>query len=154
MKYFLRISLAVFSALFACQLFAQTGGSIDQYLGTKPNVVVISNSQDGVAFPQDLKFSTTPSRKNELWVLNYGDYNAGGYMVLFFNAGKANQKSQLRHDSHAQHFMIYPTAFAFGTSDSEYFATIGEALNNTGDATSTFMGPVLWDSDTTKYARI
>ncbi len=155
MRNFLRFGIIAF--IFCCytsNLFAQTGSSIDKYLGASTKLTVIGSASDNLAVPQDLKFSPVPSRKNELWVVNYGDYNKGGNMVIFYDAGKPTQWSEYRHDSHSQHFMIYPTAFAMGSPDSGYFSTTGEALNNTGDPTSTFMGPVLWDSDTTKFARI
>src|SRR5205807_8215215 len=81
-------------------------------------------------------------------------FNNGGNMVIFYDAGKPSQWSEQRHDIYSQHFMIFPTAFAMGSPDSGYFTTIGEPLNNTQDPTSTFMGPTMWDSDTTKFARI
>ncbi|MFI5264075.1 MAG: T9SS type A sorting domain-containing protein, partial [Candidatus Kapaibacterium sp.] len=154
MKYFLRFCYAL--SLIACTspLFAQTGNAIDKYLAGIPQPTIIGSASDNLAVPQDLKFSPVPSRKNELWVVNYGDYNIGGYMVIFYDAGKPTQHSEYRHDSHSAHFMVYPTALAMGSPDSAYFSTIGEALNSVGDNTSTFMGPVLWDSDTTKFARI
>ena len=154
MKYFLRLSFTLSFIACASPLFAQSGSAIDQYLAGSPQITIIGTTADGLGVPQDLKFSPVPSRKNELWVVNYGDYNVGGYMVIFYDAGKATQRSEYRHDSHSAHFMVYPTALAMGSPDSAYFSTIGEALNSVGDNTSTFMGPVLWDSDTTKFARI
>src|SRR5438874_9807048 len=151
------MKVALFSLVFACcccSLFGQTGAAIDKYLNATAKLTTIGTSGDQLSEPQDLKFSPVPSRKNELWVVNYGNFNAGGYMVIFYDAGLPSKCSQYRHTSHSQHVMIYPTAFAMGSPDSGYFSTTGEALNNQNDPTSTFMGPVLWDSDTTKFARI
>ena len=155
MKYFFRIAIAGF--FFCCcieNVFSQTGSAIDKYLGNTPKLSVIATSSDNISVPTDLDFSPVPSRKNELWVVNYGTYNSGGNMVIIYDAGKPTQWSEQRHDVYSQHFMIAPTALAMGSADSGYFATTGEVLNNTNDPTSTFMGPVLWDSDTTKFARI
>ncbi len=139
----------------AVELSAQNGAAaIDKYLNASAKLTTIGSTADKISVPQDLKFSPVPSRKNELWVVNYGTFSLGGNMVIFYDAGKPTQTSEYRHDSHAQHFMIQPTALAMGSPDSGYFATIGDALNNQGNQTSTFMGPVLWNSDTNKFARI
>jgi hypothetical protein len=154
MKYCIRLCFLVALVLCTGDVFSQTGSAIDKYLGGVPQVTIIGTAGDNLSVPQDLKFSPVPSRKNELWVINYGDVNNGGYMTIFYDAGKATQRSEYRHDIYSYHFMVLPTALAMGSADSGYFATIGEALNSNGDVTSTFMGPVLWDSDTTKFARV
>src|SRR5690242_2278334 len=119
MKHLLRI--VVFAFYFCCcssSLFSQTGSGIDRYLNATVKPTVIGSSGDQLSVPMDLKFSTVPSRKNELWVVNYGDFNNGGNMVIFYDAGLPTQWSEYRHDSHSQHFMIYPTAIAMGSPDS------------------------------------
>ena len=73
-----------------------------------------------------------------------------GSVVIFHNAGKTNQSSQFRRDSHAGHFMIRPSAIAIG--DNGNFATVQE-VQNTNSQSPTFMGPALWSTDTSIFAR-
>jgi hypothetical protein len=72
-------------------------------------------------------------------------------MVIIYNAGETNQSSQYRMDTHTGHFMIYPSGIAFG--DNGNFANVNE-IKSTAGPTSTFMGPALWTSDTSIYARV
>jgi hypothetical protein len=74
----------------------------------------------------------------------------GASMVLLFDAGKPTQTHQFRRDSHNEHFMARAVAMAF--SDKDYFVTAQE-IKNTASASSTFMGPALWSSDTAIFAR-
>ncbi len=110
-------------------------------------MTVIGSSSNLVNQPRDLDFKPN---SNELWVCNYGT-SAGGSMVVFFDAGQGNQTSQYRKDSHSGHFMIYPSAIAFG--DIGQWAGVNE-IQNTNPSSATFMGPGLWLSDTSIFARV
>ena len=120
---------------------------IDNYLVGTPTFTTIATSANSVNMPRDLDFKPNT---HELWVANKGN-TAGGSMVIIYNAGETNQSSQLRMDSHTGHFMIYPSAIAFG--DNGNLGNVNE-IKNTAGPTSTFMGPALWSSDTSIYARV
>lgn len=120
---------------------------IDNYLSGTISYSVIGTSADGVNSPRDLDFKPN---SNELWVVNKGT-SSGGSVSIFYKAGEAGQTSQYRKDSHSDHFMIYPSAIAFG--DDGRWAGISE-IKNTASASSTFMGPALWSSDTSIFARV
>lgn len=142
----------VIAALFCCCcsiVFAQEH-ALDRYLNRSPVLTTIASAADNVSAPQDLDFCRQPGREHELWVINRGDAN-GGTVVIVYDAGKPTQKTEFRHDSHAGHFMVYPTAIAMG--DNGNFGTTGEILNTNGHPTSTFMGPTLWTTDTSVFAR-
>jgi hypothetical protein len=72
-------------------------------------------------------------------------------MVIFYNAGEQNQSFQKRKDSHSNHFIVYPSAIAFG--DNGEWVSVQEIQNST-QSTTTFMGPSLWLQDTAIYARV
>lgn len=95
----------------------------------------------------DLDF--VPKRPNELWVLNRE--TNGGSVVIYFNPGQPNQTQQFRRDSHNEHFMARAVALVFG--DNDYFVT-AQDIKNTASPESTFMGPALWSSDTSIFARL
>ena len=154
MKLFLKTCLLLCCCCCFSNLFAQTGSAVDKYLSNTSKLTIIGSASNNLSVPQDLDFSPIPSRKNELWVINKGDANLGGNIVIFYDAGTPTQHSEYRHDSHSAHFMLYPSAIAMGSKDSGYFGTAGEGLNSNGNTTSTFMGPVLWNSDTSFFARI
>ena len=120
---------------------------LDQYLNGPYNLTLIGDSADRLLSPRDLAFKPNT---DELWVVNKGDLN-GGTNVIFYHAGLPGQVSEYRKDSHTSHFMLLPTALAF--SDIGEFATTGESQSSNGGA-STFMGPVLWSTDTDIFARV
>jgi hypothetical protein len=129
-----------------CNVYAQKS-NIDNYFTGTNTFTEIAGPSHGLSAPHDLDF--VPNRPNEWWVLNK-EAN-GGSVVILFNAGLSNQTHQFRRDSHHGHFMVKAVALAFGAN--EYFATAQEVLNTVGDATTTFMGPALWNSDTSIFAR-
>ncbi len=120
---------------------------IDRYLVDSLKYTVIGTSADRLSQPRDLDFKHF---SNELWVVNYGTAN-GGTNVIFYNAGQPNQRSEYRKDSHSSHFMCYPSALSFG--DDGRWASVGEIQSTAGPG-STFMGPSLWSSDTSIFARV
>ena len=133
--------------LSSTTVFCQTN-FIDKYLTDPLTYTVIGTTTSSLNQPRDLDFKPNT---NELWVCNYGTAS-GGSMVIFYNAGHPNQTSQYRKDTHSEHFMAFPSAFAF--SDIGEWAAVGELKNNTGSATSTFMGPSLWLGDTNIFAKV
>ncbi|CAN5613370.1 hypothetical protein BH11BAC1_BH11BAC1_21570 [soil metagenome] len=120
---------------------------LDNYIGSAVTLTIVGSSTDQLSQPRDLDFKPNT---NELWVINYGNSD-GGNTVIFYNAGLSNQTSEYRKDTHTSHFMIYPSAMAFG--DDGKWAAVSE-IQNTAGASSTFMGPALWLSDTNIFARI
>ncbi|MBL7681891.1 MAG: T9SS type A sorting domain-containing protein [Flavipsychrobacter sp.] len=120
---------------------------LDKYLTGSNTFKVIGNASSNLTAPHDLDF--VPERPGELWVLNK-ELN-GGSVVIFFDAGKPTQFSQFRRDSHNDHFMANAVAIAMGNNGT--FCSAQE-IKNTSSPTSTFMGPALWSSDTSIFARI
>jgi len=120
---------------------------IDNYLWGAITYTTIADNSNQVLSPRDLEFKPNT---DELWVVNESD-NSGGTNVIIYHAGLPSQVAEYRKDSHTSHFMLIPAAFAF--SDIGEFATVGEAQSSNGGA-STFMGPVLWSSDTNIFARV
>lgn len=120
---------------------------LDNYIGNTVTPTVIASSINQVNQPRDLDFKPN---SNELWVVNYGTAS-GGTNVIFYNAGLTNQSSQYRKDTHTSHFMRYPSAMAFG--DDGKWSAVSE-YQSTNGGTSTFMGPGLWLSDTSIFARV
>lgn len=142
-----KILLCAASLLFLAQKQTVAQSVLDQYFSGTNTFKVIGNSSDGLVNPQDLDF--VPGRPNEWWVINY-EANSGS-AVIFYNADKSTQKSEFRRDSHSGHFMIRPSAIAIG--DNGNFATTQE-VQNTNPNSPTFMGPALWSSDTSIFARM
>lgn len=143
--------LALFLAT-CCGSMAIAQESIDSYLNHSIKLTVIAKASDGLNTPYDLDFHPDAQHPFELWVLNRGT-NYMGSTVTLYNAGTASQKANYLQDSYNGHFMTYPSAIAFG--DNGNFATTQEILNTSGGpGTSVFMGPTLWSSDTTIYARV
>lgn len=119
---------------------------IDSYLKATPVYTTIGSSANKVSAPRDLDFKPGT---NELWVLNNGTSSVpGSATVTFYNAGKSNQFSRWRRDSNAGHFLRMGSAIAFG--DNGLWANSNES-DNGGD---NFMGPALWPSDCTIYAKV
>lgn len=126
--------------------FTNAQNAIDKYLTGTNNFKVIGNASDGLINPQDLDFEPGT---NTWWVLNY-EGNTGS-VSIFFDADKSTQTSDFRRDSHAGHFMIRASAIAIGDNGS--FATVHE-VQNTNSQSPTFMGPALWSTDTSIFARL
>ncbi|MBW7940963.1 MAG: T9SS type A sorting domain-containing protein [Candidatus Kuenenia stuttgartiensis] len=120
--------------------------AIDKYLTGTNNFKIVGGASDGLLNPQDLDFEPGT---DTWWVLNY-EGNTGS-VSIFFDANKSTQTSDFRRDSHAGHFMIRASALAIG--DNGNFATVHE-IQNTNSASPTFMGPALWSTDTTIFARM
>jgi hypothetical protein len=132
--------------LYACSaVFAQS--ELDKYIAGPNTFTVVGNASNNLTSPHDLDF--VPGRPGEWWVLN--KESGGGSVVIFFDAGKSTQFSQFRRDSHNDHFMANAVAIAMG--DNGNFCSAQE-IKNTASASSTFMGPALWSSDTSIFARI
>lgn len=145
----LRCSLVILMCCCWLSVFAQH--PLDRYLAGTPTPTTIGTSTNaGLLKPVDLEFNLKPGRRHELWVLNRDD-NAGSSMSIFYHPGTPEQVIEKRKDSHRGHFMKNCPAFAM--SDTGDFTTVAEILNSTGHATETFMGPVLWTSDTSVFAR-
>jgi len=82
-------------------------------------------------------------------VLNNGTSSTpGSATVTFYNAGKSNQLARWRRDSNSGHFLRMGSAIAFG--EKGLWANSNES-DNGGD---NFMGPALWPSDSTIYAKV
>ncbi len=145
----LRCSLLLLMCCCTLSAFAQH--PLDRYLAGAPTPTIIGTSSNaGLLKPVDLEFNLKPGRRHELWVLNRDDAE-GSSMSIFYHAGKPEQVIEKRKDSHRGHFMVNCPAFAM--SDTGDFTTVQEVLNSTGHQTETFMGPVLWTSDTNVFAR-
>lgn len=141
----MRVILFIFLANFAHNACAQH--MVDQYFTGTPTYTTIATAAQQISEPRDLEFKPFT---NELWVINRGTSN-GGTTVTIYNAGEQGQTTQFRKDSHSDHFMIYPTAIAFG--DNNLFANTNEILA-TYPPPSIYMGPTLWSADTAIYARV
>lgn len=109
----------------------------------------------GLNRPTDLGFN--PLRPDELWVVNSGDDS----VVIITNASTDSRSTERRKDGYAVHFMATPTSIAFGAAATTFgrqgtFATCQESRNTYGGAAAPndFMGPSLWSSDLTIFARL
>lgn len=106
--------------------------------------------------------------RDELWVVNRrpevegicSQSGAGqdrcqslaGLTTIITAPGTADQSAQVLEDGNSWHFMRRPPTIAMGTNDM--FATCGEALTgNFEDDGSRFIGPTLWTSDLSIYAK-
>lgn len=138
-----KYSLALIFA--ACCCSAAQAQVLDKYLSGTNNFTVIADATNSVLNPQDLDF--IPGTKT-WWVLNYE--GTTGSVNIIYDAGGPTQFTEFRRDSHAGHFMIRASALAMG--DNGNFATVHE-IQNTASPTSTFMGPALWTTDTSIFAR-
>jgi hypothetical protein len=114
-----------------------------------PTFTTIVDEKAGLQSPTDLAFH--PDR-DELWIV---DRATNGVHVVFA-PGKSEQRVESRVDAYAQHFMPKPAALAFGVEGR--FATCADSRNewNEGPLTKPddFMGPTLWTSDLSIFARV
>ncbi|MEE2648199.1 MAG: thrombospondin type 3 repeat-containing protein [Candidatus Thermoplasmatota archaeon] len=114
--------------------------------------VVIATYLDDLDDPRDLEFH--PGRANELWVAN----RATDTITIVHNTGLDNQTSELRVDSNRNHFLEEVSAISFGAYHPEFDYQWGSAqesrntYNGQGDAND-FMGPALWPSSLSHFAR-
>ena len=113
----------------------------------------IASVSDNLDVPRDLEFHPSPSRQNELWVIN----RATDSVTIVHNAGQTNQLSEHRLDSNRNHFMEEVSAIAFGDWHEEFdyqFATAQESRNtyNGQGNPNNFMGPALWPSSLSHFA--
>lgn len=124
--------------------------------GTTASVVFteIVGPADGLNKPRDLAFN--PDRPDELWIVNLGDESA----VIVHDASTSECTAERRKDGDAAHFMAKPSALAFGQDATTFaksgtFATCGESRDTMDDTTPArdFMGPALWSSDLSVFAK-
>jgi hypothetical protein len=107
----------------------------------------------GLNQPRDLAFN--PLRPDELWVVNRADDS----VVIITGASTPERTAERRKDAGAAHFMAQTAAIAFGADETTFgipgtFATCGESRNEAGGGQSfDFMGPALWSSDLTIFAK-
>jgi hypothetical protein len=120
-------------------------------------VIATSKSGEGALNrPRDLAFN--PLRPDELWIVNDGDDS----MTIVSGASQDTRTSENRYDVAAEHFMKRSSSIAFGADATTIgkqgtFATCGETLdrrNNGPGNTVDFMGPVLWSSDLSVFAKM
>ncbi len=132
---------------------------------TSVTFTVIANASNKLARPRDLAFN--PRRPDEAWVVNHDTES----VTIIHDASAANVTIEWRKDVAANapgHFMAYPSAITFGgdvTSSAPMpvgvggkpgtFATVGESRNTYDNtkAANDFMGPALWSSDLTIFAK-
>lgn len=139
--------LLILSTAVCCGNLVSAQSALDQYFVGQNEFKIIGDASNGILNPQDLDF--VPGTNN-WWILNY-EGNRGS-VTIFYDAGKSTQMSEFRRDSHSGHFMIRPSAIAIG--DNKNFTTTQEVQNTDGNANSTFMGPALWSTDTSIFARL
>ncbi len=113
----------------------------------------IASISDDLNVPRDLEFHPSPSRQNELWIVN----RATDSVTIVHNVGQPNQLSEQRLDSNRNHFMEEVSAIAFGDWHEEFdyqFATAQESRNtyNGQGNPNDFMGPALWPSSLSHFA--
>lgn len=112
----------------------------------------------------DLAFH--PTRPGELWVLHRefeddapctekvaeGCDALEGSVSIITAVGTPEQAAKWRKDPNAWHFMRRPPALAFGANET--FATCGEfRTGNFTDDKADYIGPTLWSSDPSKFAK-
>lgn len=110
---------------------------------------------DGLAGPRDLAFN--PLRPDELWIVNHDDETA----TIVHDASTDGRTAEKRKDGYALHFMAKPASIDFGADATSIgkpgtFGTCGESRNTYDDAKppNDFMGPVLWSSDLSVFAKL
>jgi len=115
----------------------------------------IVTEADGATIPRDLAFNTRIP--DELWVVNNGD---NGTVIVHNSTDDEARTAEHRIDGYAIHFMANPAAIDFGADETTIgkpgtFATCGESRNTYGGDVplNDFMGPVLWSSDLSVYAK-
>ncbi|MBL0192616.1 MAG: hypothetical protein IPQ09_00070 [Myxococcales bacterium] len=113
----------------------------------------IANADAGLKDPTDLDWN--PMKPTELWVVNRGDDS----IVTVSEAPTDARATVRRRDPAAVHFMPNPTGIAFGGNETTFgvpgtFAACGESRNERANGSANdFMGPALWSSDPTIFAK-
>lgn len=120
-----------------------------------PGSVNFTVIADGLAGPRDLAFN--PLRPDELWIVNHDDETT----VIVHDASTDGRTAEKRKDGYALHFMAKPASIDFGADATTIgkpgtFGTCGESRNTYDDTKSPndFMGPVLWSSDLSVFAKL
>lgn len=123
----------------------------------------IATAADGLASPRDLAFN--PRIPDELWIVNH---DTESVVIVHAATDDTNRSTEKRKDGYALHFMAKPAAIDFGADATSTapipigvagkpgtFATCGESRNTYDDtqAANDFMGPVLWSSDLSVFAK-
>jgi len=120
---------------------------------TSVTLTAIATSDDGLKTPTDLDWN--PMKPTELWVVSFKDDS----IVTIADAPTDARVSLRRRDAAATHFMPNPTGIAFGANETTFgvpgtFAACGESRNERASGSANdFMGPALWSSDPTVFAK-
>jgi hypothetical protein len=113
------------------------GGTHDR---SRVRITVVGSRADGLNTPRDLAFN--PEAPEQLWIVNFGSSRA----TIIRNVGTAERDARTRAGVGNTHFMIKPSALAFGAPGT--FGTAQEEDQPTQRGTpADFMGPVVWDAD-------
>ncbi len=162
---FRTLALALFVSLAACSGGAATpsnapdaappAAALAPELGKDGAVdfIEVLGPSSGLKRPRDLAFN--PLRPDELWVVNEADNS----VVLLVGATSDAPTYERRLDRAAAHFLHRPTSIAFGGDATTFgavgtFGTCGESRNENGiEGGGDFMGPVLWSSDLSIFAK-
>ena len=154
-KIFYQRPITLFKALSFLVIvsFIQSQNIIDVYLIGNYTTTLMGTQAQGLVLPRDLDFHKDAERQNELWIINENNLDGGSYggsTVTYYDAGQETQWTEYRRDSYSGHFMH--TASAIAMSEN---GTFGNTLDcqDANDSDGYFTGPVLWDSDTSVYAR-
>ncbi len=115
----------------------------------------IASADSGLKTPRDLAFN--PLRPDELWIVNNGDDST----VTVRDASTDGRTAERRRDAASEHFMPNPSSIAFGADPTTFgkpgtFATCQESRNTYRgkEPANDFMGPALWSSDPTIFAKM
>ena len=151
---FLLIVPTAFSLVSADEGQLNAESTIVPQFGTGFDETVIADSTDDLNKPRDLEFHPGANRNDELWVVN----RATDTITIVYDTGTASQSSENLHDVYAYHFMEEVSAISFGSYDAEFdyqFGTAQESRNtfNGQQAPNNFMGPALWPSSPTHFAK-
>ncbi len=135
--------------LMACSSATESpGGGTPPPTPLSATIDVIGTAKDALVGPTDLGFAPD----GRLWIVNGGTNG----VVVYTAAGEASQTSEARVDRYAEHFMPKPTGLAFGEGDR--FATCHESRDEWNDGPLSkpddFMGPTLWTSDLSVFAKV
>ncbi|HIF46201.1 MAG TPA: hypothetical protein EYQ73_05330 [Candidatus Poseidoniales archaeon] len=164
-KYMNRASLCLFLCFLMVMPAALTVVSADQeplenesavvpQFGTGFEETVIADSSDNLNKPRDLEFHPGANRNDELWVVN----RATDSVTIVYETGTPSQWSENLVDAYANHFMEEVSAISFGSYNNEFdyqFGTAQESRNtfNGQQSPNNFMGPTLWPSSPTHFAK-